>query len=102
MVNKTFETQEAYGKPYLFTATSLVAGSLLRTGSLVLTGSYSKELMMKTANSLTTLLLYMLNENHLLLIHPIKRLLAGSIFAGLQQYSNNILPGPPIPQMTMP
>lgn len=35
----------------------------------------------------TTLLLYILNENHLLLIHPIKHLLAGSIFAGFQQYS---------------
>lgn len=42
----------------------------------------------------------LLNENHLLLIHSIRRLLAGSIFAGFL-LSNTILPAT-IPQITMP
>ena len=120
MVNKTFKKQEAYGKPYLFTATSPVTEvsreQEASSSPVLIPKTWWWKLLTPCNRCLspvnhshyhtapsclqhanfpptprTTLLLSLLNENHLLLIHSIKRPLAGSIFAGFL-LSNTVLP----------
>ncbi|RWS30320.1 NADH dehydrogenase subunit 5 (mitochondrion)-like protein [Leptotrombidium deliense] len=95
-----------------FTSSSLIIGSLALTGIPFLTGFYSKDLIIESANTSTRIIFFALigqprfssfnsiNENNPQLINSIKRLLVGSIFAGYF-LSNNI---PPInsPIITMP
>ncbi|TKC46453.1 hypothetical protein EI555_011679, partial [Monodon monoceros] len=95
-----------------FTTAALIIASLSLTGMLFLTGFYSKELIIDTANTfclwhshyflrtIRTTSLFYFNENNPLLINSVKRLLAVSIFAGF--ITSSKIPPMTIPQITIP
>eukprot|EP00069_Balaena_mysticetus_P019737 bmy_12367T0 len=94
-----------------FTTTAPIIGSLALTGMPFLTGFYSRDLIIETANTARIIFFALLgqppfspltsiNENNTLLINSIKRLLIGSVFARFI-ISSNISPTK-VPLKTMP
>ncbi|KAB0399757.1 hypothetical protein E2I00_010889, partial [Balaenoptera physalus] len=94
-----------------FTTTAPIIGSLALTGMPFLTGFYSRDLIIETANTARIIFFALLgqppfspltsiNENNPLLINSIKRLLIGSVFARFI-ISSNISPTK-VPLKTMP